>query len=79
MKLRISAVALVLALMSVPAFAEPAGKSCDELKMEIAAKIEANKVKSYELTIVKTEEVKKEDNVVGSCEGGTKKIVYVRK
>jgi len=47
--------------------------------MEIAAKIEANGVKSYELSIVKTEEVKPEDKVVGSCGGGTMKIVYVRK
>jgi hypothetical protein len=47
--------------------------------MEIAAKIEANGVKSYDLTIVKTEEVKPDDKVVGGCGGGTMKIVYVRK
>jgi hypothetical protein len=46
--------------------------------MEIAAKIEANGVKSYELNIVKNDEAKPDDKVVGSCEGGTKKIVYVR-
>jgi len=56
-----------------------AGKDCNELKMEIAAKIEANGVKSYDLTILKNDEVKTEDKVVGSCEGGTKKIVYLRK
>jgi len=73
----ILAAAVMVTLGSLPAFA--AGKNCDELKMEIAAKIEANGVKNYELTIVKTDEVKSGDNVVGSCEGGTKKIVYTRK
>ena len=79
MRLRIPAAALTLTLLSIPAFPAGTGKSCDELKMEIAAKIEANKVKNYELTIVKNDEVKKDDKVVGSCEGGTKKIIYTRK
>jgi hypothetical protein len=76
MKPRLFAATVLLALTSIPAFA---AKDCNELKMEIAAKIEANGVKSYELTIVKTADVKPEDKVVGSCEGGTMKIVYVRK
>ena len=50
-----------------------------KLKAEIAAKIDAKGVQNYTLTPVKTEEVKKEDKVVGSCDGGTMKIVYVRK
>ena len=73
----ILAATITSAVFSVSAFAQ--SKACDELKMEIATKIEANGVKNYELTIVKTDDVKKEDNVVGGCEGGTKKIVYVRK
>jgi hypothetical protein len=76
-KTRLLAVTVLLALGSHRAYAQ--GKDCNELKMEIAAKIEANGVKSYELTIVKTDEVKTEDKVVGSCGGGTMKIVYVRK
>ena len=76
MKPRLLAATVLLALTSLPAFA---GKDCNELKMEIAAKIEANGVKTYDLTVVKTEDVKTEDKVVGSCEGGTKKIVYSRK
>ena len=44
-----------------------------------AAKIEANGVKNYELNIVKNDEAKPDDKVVGSCGGGTMKIVYVRK
>ena len=53
-------------------------KSCDDLKMEIAAKLEANGVKNYELKIVDAADVKSE-TVVGSCEGGTKKITYSKK
>lgn len=52
-------------------------KPCDELKAEIAAKIDANGVKNYTLEIVPTDQVG-DRKVVGSCEGGSKKIVYVR-
>ena len=57
----------------------PARKACEELKAEIAAKFDAKGVKNYTLTPVKSEEVKPEDKVVGSCDAGTMKIVYVRK
>jgi uncharacterized protein DUF1161 len=63
---------LVLCLASCPAFAQ---KACEELKSEIAAKLEAKGVKNYQLDIVATEEVK-DQKVVGSCEGGKKKITY---
>ena len=53
-------------------------KSCEELKTEIAAKIEANGVKNYTLEIV-AKDVAAEGKVVGTCEGGEKKIVYTRK
>jgi len=76
MRPKLLAATMLLSLISLPAFA---AKDCNELKMEIAAKIEANGVKSYDLTVVKTEDVKPEDKVVGSCEGGTMKIVYLRK
>jgi len=50
---------------------------CEDLKAEIAKKLDAKGVKSYTLEIVaKDKEV--EGKVVGSCEGGTKKIVYTR-
>jgi hypothetical protein len=35
-------------------------------------------VQDFTLEIVATEEVKPEQKVVGSCDGGTKKIVYKR-
>jgi hypothetical protein len=66
----------VLLSVSLSVFAQ-AAKPCEELKGEIAKKLEANGVKSYSLEIVaKDKEV--EGKVVGTCEGGTKKIVYSR-
>ena len=53
-----------------------AQKTCEELKAEIEAKIQARGVTSYTLEIVKTEEVHDQNMVVGSCECGTKKIIY---
>jgi hypothetical protein len=53
-----------------------ATKSCEELKAEIEAKIQANNVSSYTLEIVTNDEVHDQNMVVGSCEGGTKKIIY---
>ncbi len=52
-------------------------KPCDELKAEIEAKIKANGSTNYTLDIVPNDQVG-DRKVVGSCEGGTKKIVYVR-
>jgi hypothetical protein len=66
--------AVVLLVMASPAFAK---KDCDELKSEIDAKIQAIGVKSYSLKIVHKENVK-DGKVVGTCDGGTKKIIYKR-
>lgn len=68
---------LVIALAFVLPSAWAQLKPCDELKAEIAAKIDANGVKNYTLEIVATDQVG-DRKVVGSCEGGSKKIVYVR-
>jgi hypothetical protein len=61
-----------LSLIVLPAFA---AKNCDELKAEIAAKLDAKGVKGYTLEIIATEAVK-DQKVIGSCEAGTKKILY---
>jgi hypothetical protein len=53
-------------------------KPCEELKSEIEAKLQAKGVESYTLGIVPNEEVKEDDKVIGSCDGGTKKITYKR-
>ena len=65
----------LVALLAVPAFAQAQGKSCDDLKAEIAKKIEANGVKNYSLDIV-DKDAQSDGKVVGTCGGGTKKIVY---
>lgn len=62
-------------LVATPLFA---AKACEELKSEINAKLQAKGVKNYTLEIVANEDVK-DGKVVGSCDGGTKKIVYTRK
>jgi hypothetical protein len=68
----------VLTLASASAYAQ-AAKSCDDLKTDIAKKIEANGVKTYTLDVVATDKAADaKGKVVGSCEGGTKKIVYAR-
>jgi hypothetical protein len=66
--------AVVLLVMASPAFAK---KDCDELKSEIDAKIQANGVKNHRLETVPNENVK-DGKVVGTCDGGTKKIIYKR-
>jgi hypothetical protein len=52
-------------------------KDCNELKSEIEAKIKKNGVESFTLDIV-DKDAQAEGKVVGSCDGGTKKIVYKR-
>jgi hypothetical protein len=69
-------VAAVLALAGSPSFA--AGKACEELKTEIAAKLDAKKVEGYTLDIVDADKAA-DAKVVGSCEGGAKKITYAKK
>lgn len=63
-------------LLTQPAHAAP--KPCDELKAEIAAKLDEKGVKGYEISAVDNDKVG-DAKVVGSCDGGTKKLTYVRK
>jgi len=65
-----------LLLLSMTAYPQ-ARKSCKELKAEITKKIEANGTGTYSLEIVPKEK-QAEGAVVGFCDGGTKKIVYLR-
>jgi len=66
-----------LLLLSAAAFSQ-APKTCEDLKAEIAKKIEANGVKTYTLDIVDKDKDTPDGKVVGTCGGGTKKIVYTR-
>jgi hypothetical protein len=72
-----------LLLASTYGFAQDASavptarKACDDLKTEIAKKLDAKGVVGYSLEIMdKGKET--EGKVVGSCDGGTKSIVYNR-
>lgn len=67
-----------LALMLLAGSALAAPKPCEELKDEIEVKIQAAGVPSYTLEIVPNDEVEDSGMVVGSCDGGTKKIIYQR-
>jgi len=67
---------LAVGLMVLAGGAMAAGKPCEELKAEIAAKLDAKGVKGYTLEIVNKGDPA--GQVVGSCEGGTKEIVYRR-
>jgi hypothetical protein len=68
---------LLFLLLGPIANAVCVAKSCEELAVEIAAKLDAAGVKNYSLEIVPTAIVGGE-KVVGSCENGEKKIVYLR-
>jgi Protein of unknown function (DUF1161) len=67
----------VLFFVPVCAHAQ-AAKTCEDLKTEIAAKLDAKGVKSYTLDIVAKDDTATEGKVVGTCGGGTKKIMYKR-
>ena len=84
----------LLLAASLFTFSVSAMASCDSLKSEIDAKLQAKGVKSYTLEIVPVAEAAAapaaasgaaaapakaaEGKVVGSCEGDTKQIVYKR-
>ena len=71
-----AAAALALVTMS-PAFAQNMRKDCNELKGEIETKIKNNGVQNFTLDIV-DKDAQADGKVVGTCDGGTKKIVYKR-
>ena len=80
MKRSIAGIAVVFFLVASPAFGQKEQqqkKDCEELKTEIAAKLDKKGVKGYTLEIVPADQVK-DEKVVGSCDGGTKRITYKR-
>jgi len=70
------AVAVALSLAAASTFA--AGKPCDDLKAQIAAKLDAKKVTGYTLDIVAADKTG-DAKVVGTCDGGARKITYSKK
>jgi Protein of unknown function (DUF1161) len=68
---------LIGCVLALGSGAAMAAKPCEELKDEIATKLDAKGVKDYSLEVVATDQVG-DQKVVGSCEGGTRKIIYKR-
>ena len=66
---------VIAVLLAVPMIASAQAKSCDDLKAEIAKKIEANGVTNYTLDVL-DKGAQTDGKVVGTCGGGTKEIVY---
>jgi hypothetical protein len=73
-RITVAAVAVALAA-ATPAWAQR--KDCNDLKGEIEAKIKKNGVDKFTLDVVE-KDAQAEGKVVGTCDGGTKKIVYKR-
>jgi len=75
--MKIRAWLTVAAVLCVPSCSFAQGpKACEELKSEIAAKLDAKGVKDYSLDVVAKDADASDAKVVGTCEGGSKKIVY---
>ncbi len=68
---------LAVGLLSIAGTTMAAGKSCDDVKAQIDAKIKANGVSSYTLEAVDKGSAAG-GKVVGTCDGGAKQIVYKR-
>ncbi len=69
------ALCLLFVLSATPALAQK--KDCSELKAEIDAKITRNGVTAFTTTIV-DRDAEFDGKVVGTCDGGAKKIIYKR-
>lgn len=69
---------LVLTLAAAAALPVWAAKPCEALKAELTTKIESHGAKNFMLEVVALDQTG-DKRVVGSCEGGSKKIVYSRK
>jgi hypothetical protein len=66
--------AMTCSVLATTALAAP--RPCEDLKAEIEAKIQAQGVTSYTLEIVDNLDAKDPSMIVGSCDNGTRKIVY---
>lgn len=63
--------------LSFPGSAQAQRKDCGELRAEIEAKIKQNGVDKFSLDVL-DKDAQADGKVVGTCDGGTKKIVYKR-
>jgi Protein of unknown function (DUF1161) len=68
--------AAVLPMASVNAWSEPL--DCDVLTNEIERKLMAKGVANYELSVAAKEDAEHGKKIVGTCAGGTKKVLYAK-
>ncbi|MGV8919587.1 MAG: DUF1161 domain-containing protein [Pseudomonas sp.] len=68
---------LAVGLLSIAGTALAAGKSCDELKSEVDAKIKAKGASTYSLDVV-AKGSSTDGKVVGTCDAGKNELVYKR-
>ena len=66
---------LAAGLLSLAGTAFAQGKPCEELKAEIAAKLDARGIANYTLEIV-DKGTAADGKVVGTCEKGSRQIIY---
>ena len=70
-------VLLAVTLLACTAQAQ-AAQSCEALTAKVTTKLDGKNVKGYTLAVVANDKVG-DAKVVGSCDGGTKKLTYTRK
>lgn len=75
MKMIVAAAVVVGMALAGPALAQR--KDCGELRGEIEAKIKKNGVDKFTLDVLE-KDAQADGKVVGTCDGGAKKIVYKR-
>ena len=68
---------LILAALISFSTASHARKPCEELKQEISAKLDAKGVRQFSLDVVAADAADTR-KTVGTCDGGTQRIVYRR-
>ncbi len=76
MKSKILMSALAVICCGITGFAS-AKVSCDDVKASVEAKLPSKDVKKYTLEVVPKDQVS-DLRVVGTCDGGAKKITYKR-
>ena len=74
----VTAISTIATLAALTAAMPAAAKvSCEDVSAQIEAKIKAKGVKDFTLTVIPKDETT-DLRVVGTCDGGAKKIVYKR-
>lgn len=77
MKIVLTLIPALCVLITATAYAADLRKPCEELRTEIAAKIEAKGVKSYRIDIIDAAAAS-DLRTIGTCNGSSQRLVYQR-